>query len=40
MKADPAVNDTVPTTPKTVRLWFSEPVELGAQPDAGGACGW
>ncbi len=28
MKADPAVNDTVSTTPKAVRLWFSEPVEL------------
>ena len=28
VKADPAVNDTIATTPKTVRLWFSEPVEL------------
>ncbi|MGH7622374.1 MAG: copper resistance CopC family protein [Gemmatimonadaceae bacterium] len=28
VKADPAVNDTISTTPKTVRLWFSEPVEL------------
>jgi methionine-rich copper-binding protein CopC len=28
VKADPAVNDTVSTTPKAVRLWFSEPVEL------------
>jgi copper resistance protein C len=28
LKADPAVNDTLSTTPKAVRLWFSEPVEL------------
>jgi methionine-rich copper-binding protein CopC len=28
VKADPAVNDTISTTPKAVRLWFSEPVEL------------
>jgi len=28
VKADPGVNDTVSATPKTVRLWFSEPVEL------------
>lgn len=28
VKADPAVNDTIATSPKTVRLWFSEPVEL------------
>jgi copper transport protein len=29
VRADPAVNDTIISTPKTVRLWFSEPVELG-----------
>jgi methionine-rich copper-binding protein CopC len=29
VRADPAVNDTIASTPKTVRLWFSEPVELG-----------
>ena len=29
VRADPAVNDTIAATPKTVRLWFSEPVELG-----------
>jgi methionine-rich copper-binding protein CopC len=28
VKADPAVNDTIAASPKTVRLWFSEPVEL------------
>jgi methionine-rich copper-binding protein CopC len=28
VRADPAINDTISTTPKTVRLWFSEPVEL------------
>jgi len=28
VKADPAVNDTIATVPKTVRLWFSEPVEV------------
>lgn len=28
VRADPAVNDTIATTPKSVRLWFSEPVEL------------
>lgn len=29
VRADPAVNDTIAATPRTVRLWFSEPVELG-----------
>jgi methionine-rich copper-binding protein CopC len=29
VRADPAVNDTVSTLPTSVRLWFSEPVELG-----------
>ena len=29
VRADPAVNDTIASTPKSVRLWFSEPVELG-----------
>jgi methionine-rich copper-binding protein CopC len=29
VRADPAVNDTISATPKAVRLWFSEPVELG-----------
>ena len=29
VRADPAVNDTIASTPKVVRLWFSEPVELG-----------
>lgn len=29
VRADPAVNDTISATPKSVRLWFSEPVELG-----------
>lgn len=29
VRAEPAVNDTIATTPKAVRLWFSEPVELG-----------
>jgi methionine-rich copper-binding protein CopC len=29
VRAVPAVNDTISTTPKSVRLWFSEPVELG-----------
>ena len=29
LRADPAVNDTIASTPKAVRLWFSEPVELG-----------
>ena len=29
VRADPAVNDTIASTPRTVRLWFSEPVELG-----------
>lgn len=29
VRADPAVNDTVATAPRAVRLWFSEPVELG-----------
>ena len=29
VRADPAVNDTIASTPKAVRLWFSEPVELG-----------
>ena len=28
LRAEPAVNDTIATTPKSVRLWFSEPVEL------------
>ena len=28
VKADPAVNDTIAASPRTVRLWFSEPVEL------------
>ena len=28
VRAEPAVNDTIATTPKAVRLWFSEPVEL------------
>lgn len=28
VRADPAVNDTIAATPKSVRLWFSEPVEL------------
>ncbi len=28
VKAEPAVNDTIATTPKAVRLWFSEPLEL------------
>jgi copper resistance protein C len=29
VRAEPAVNDTIATAPKAVRLWFSEPVELG-----------
>jgi methionine-rich copper-binding protein CopC len=29
VRAEPAVNDTLASTPKSVRLWFSEPVELG-----------
>jgi methionine-rich copper-binding protein CopC len=29
VRADPAVNDTIAATPTSVRLWFSEPVELG-----------
>jgi methionine-rich copper-binding protein CopC len=29
VRAEPAVNDTLAATPKAVRLWFSEPVELG-----------
>jgi methionine-rich copper-binding protein CopC len=29
VRADPAVNDTIAATPTAVRLWFSEPVELG-----------
>ncbi len=29
VRAEPAVNDTIASTPKAVRLWFSEPVELG-----------
>ena len=29
VRAEPAVNDTIAATPKAVRLWFSEPVELG-----------
>lgn len=29
VRAEPAVNDTITATPKAVRLWFSEPVELG-----------
>jgi methionine-rich copper-binding protein CopC len=29
VRAEPAVNDTISATPKSVRLWFSEPVELG-----------
>lgn len=29
VRAEPAVNDTISATPKAVRLWFSEPVELG-----------
>jgi copper transport protein len=29
VRADPAVNDTIASTPTAVRLWFSEPVELG-----------
>jgi methionine-rich copper-binding protein CopC len=28
VRAEPAVNDTIATTPKSVRLWFSEPLEL------------
>lgn len=28
VKAEPAVNDTIAATPKSVRLWFSEPLEL------------
>ena len=28
LRAEPAVNDTIAATPKSVRLWFSEPVEL------------
>ncbi|HMA03801.1 MAG: copper resistance protein CopC [Gemmatimonas sp.] len=29
VRAEPAVNDTIAATPRAVRLWFSEPVELG-----------
>jgi methionine-rich copper-binding protein CopC len=29
VRAEPAVNDTIAATPQAVRLWFSEPVELG-----------
>jgi methionine-rich copper-binding protein CopC len=29
VRAEPAVNDTIASTPRAVRLWFSEPVELG-----------
>jgi methionine-rich copper-binding protein CopC len=29
VRAEPAVNDTLAATPTAVRLWFSEPVELG-----------
>jgi copper transport protein len=29
IRAEPAVNDTIAATPMAVRLWFSEPVELG-----------
>jgi len=29
VRAEPAVNDTISATPTAVRLWFSEPVELG-----------
>ena len=29
VRAEPAVNDTIATTPRSVRLWFSEPLELG-----------
>lgn len=29
VRAEPAVNDTISATPKAVRLWFSEPLELG-----------
>jgi methionine-rich copper-binding protein CopC len=29
VRAEPAVNDTLAATPRAVRLWFSEPVELG-----------
>ena len=29
VRAEPAVNDTIAATPTAVRLWFSEPVELG-----------
>jgi methionine-rich copper-binding protein CopC len=29
VRADPAVNDTIAATPTVIRLWFSEPVELG-----------
>jgi methionine-rich copper-binding protein CopC len=28
VRAEPAVNDTLMSTPKSVRLWFSEPLEL------------
>lgn len=28
VRAEPAVNDTIATSPKSVRLWFSEPLEL------------
>ena len=28
VRAEPAVNDTLVSTPKSVRLWFSEPLEL------------
>lgn len=28
VRAEPAVNDTLLSTPRSVRLWFSEPLEL------------
>ncbi len=28
VRAEPAVNDTIATTPTAVKLWFSEPLEL------------
>jgi methionine-rich copper-binding protein CopC len=28
VRAEPAVNDTIATSPRAVRLWFSEPLEL------------
>lgn len=29
-KAEPAVNDTVNASPKSIKLWFTEPVQLAA----------